>query len=784
MTKLATGARQLPLTHLSIRVPWHDTAWDGRVCANPAANIACLRLQRIRATRDDVREQALAAKQWTDPEVVDDLPACVAERANFMSSAELTRHVGHPYRESSKAHKHMEMTALRQPAFSAACIPFKWMLKEEGSERAEELGLGYSPDLEKEADEKIGFKTEWIQTKANQLVMLDTFFSAVEPEESLCFFYAKETPLSDDPRRTIIGVGKITNVGGSVEYKYSEKGSLQSMLWERMISHSIRSGFTNGFLLPYHEILEKSRTNEEINPAELVAYSPDYAWEQYSYGTAHVSHDVAIASLLECVRTLEKAQEILKQDFSAQLKWIDRELNRLWKVRGAYPGLGSALTAFGVEHGSLVAYEVARLIEGNKTTKQPDPWNLVEEAMEKPDRLGEVGKRYLEKATCAIWSKLQPARKDLLKLLSRFELTSEQATRFYQEAEREKARIQVIDSKLANNPYLLFELDREQMNAIHFDVVDRGLFPDKELADKFPIPKEAAPSGQLDARRIRALMVDELEGAAADGHTVQPQNSLIQRIRDRNLVPACPLSGDAIGALHAGFAPFVNQVSLADGTPAFQLQRLTDCGARIRDAVLKRLSGKRHQSTQDWAALLSKVLPEPKKIDESEQRAREEKAAALAELYESRIAVLIGPAGTGKTTLLKTLCSMPEIKKGGILMLAPTGKARVRMEAQTGLTGAKTIAQFLIQLDRYDPYTGIYRLSSFARIDVAPTVIIDEASMLTEGQLAAVLESVAVGRACAKRRQKISCHQARCGGAATFFFPKQANSRWSGAALI
>ena len=33
------------------------------------------------------------------------------------------------------------------------------------------------------------------------------------------------------------------------------------------------------------------------------------------------------------------------------LAWIDTQLNRLWKARGAFPGLGSALSAFGYEWG-------------------------------------------------------------------------------------------------------------------------------------------------------------------------------------------------------------------------------------------------------------------------------------------------------------------------------------------------------------------------------------------------------------------------------------------------
>jgi ATP-dependent exoDNAse (exonuclease V) alpha subunit len=43
---------------------------------------------------------------------------------------------------------------------------------------------------------------------------------------------------------------------------------------------------------------------------------------------------------------------------------------------------------------------------------------------------------------------------------------------------------------------------------------------------------------------------------------------------------------------------------------------------------------------------------------------------------------------------LKMLCNLPEVSAKGILLLAPTGKARVRLEEQTGQRGAgKTLAQ-------------------------------------------------------------------------------------------
>lgn len=47
------------LRHISIRVPWHDSGWNGTVCKEPKLNGACLKLKRIAADRDDDAEQAV-----------------------------------------------------------------------------------------------------------------------------------------------------------------------------------------------------------------------------------------------------------------------------------------------------------------------------------------------------------------------------------------------------------------------------------------------------------------------------------------------------------------------------------------------------------------------------------------------------------------------------------------------------------------------------------------------------------------------------------------------------
>ena len=69
-----------PIRHISIRVPWHDTGWDGRVCAAPQLNGACLKLKRITETRDDDAEESVAGCSIKDlPQAK--WPACIVERA-------------------------------------------------------------------------------------------------------------------------------------------------------------------------------------------------------------------------------------------------------------------------------------------------------------------------------------------------------------------------------------------------------------------------------------------------------------------------------------------------------------------------------------------------------------------------------------------------------------------------------------------------------------------------------------------------------------------------------
>ena len=143
----------------------------------------------------------------------------------------------------------------------------------------------------------------------------------------------------------------------------------------------------------------------------------------------------------------------------------------------------------------------------------------------------------------------------------------------------------------------------------------------------------------------------------------------------------------------------------------------------------------------DWAARIAEVLPDDVELTEVEVGARAEKAAALEMIVRRPISVLIGPAGTGKTTMLEALCADQSIAAGGVLLLAPTGKAVVQLSARTK-TRAQTLAKFLRANERWDLDGGYYLNPQGPRYQGAKTVVIDEASMLTEEMLAATIEAL------------------------------------------
>ena len=746
-----------PTQHISVRVPWHDRGWEGTVCVDPAGNSACLKLPRIAEDKDETSEIRVAGRHFKDLQS-QQLPPCVVERVAFMSPHGFPRSHEHPYvSRNPDTHGHFKPTPLNYRPYTAPAIPFRWMSKDSLTELRRAAPLD---ELEESLEPKLGFETAWWQDYRNQTALLESFWAHVKQSTSLVFFYVKQLPLADDMpgRRFLVGVGRVKSVGPLTEYEYdgSPEGRLRSMLWERMMEHSIRPDFEDGFLMPYHEALDKSRDGQAFDPTEIVALAPEDRFTEFSYGTEHVGDDAAIEALLSMRSALLKSAERFGVDIRKQETWIDGQLGRLWQERGPFPGMGAVLHAYGVPLGNFVARAVSVQAKDDRS-----PWSVWNSLLDSPkDYLQRELAKCVDHTTAMTWKGMSSERRAFLELLSRIDLTQEQAKALVTREERRARGINLEDAAFIENPYLLYEATRLTAASVSISSVDRGLLPSPSIRGKFAAPKPSRVDTSVDARRLRALSIRELEVGTVEGHTLVPREKIITSLRLRNEAegeePTLLTEDHLRFAEDTLFAGRVRVVAMADNEPAYQLERLGAAGDLIRKTVERRTGGRRHGMVFDWRAALDEYLDKTLKVPpptnsieaNADDLARTEKAAALTEISNARLSVLVGSAGTGKTTLLSGAVQSSRDQKGWDCPARPDGQGFVsewrRSLAGLGFEGIRafTLAQFLIRSGRYESESQRYLLTGQPAQRLGRTVIVDECSMLTEEMLAALIESL------------------------------------------
>lgn len=732
----------IPLKHLSVRVPWHDSGWNGKVCCKPLDNGSCMFLPRVNQNKNPDAEESIA-EQWMHELSPEQLPPCVGEKVSFMSPHDIYKKVKHPYSgndNNSEFYGHYLETDYRYPGYSFSAIPYNWMLKDsktDQSKKAIEFEISYDVDKEPE----LSFDNSWVQELSNQTALLDAFIKPIIAGKSLVFIYAKNIPFVDTTSRILIGVGHIADVGKLTEYEYDKSMNInfRSTLWERPVFHTIREDFENGFLLPYQEFFKLVEIDDTINIEEHIAFAPSF--EEFSFGSEWVSNDSAIESLLILHEKLTKFQEILPdKNYEQQFKWIEKELSRTWKMRGPFPGLGAVLSGLKIPQGNLIAWELDKLIRDDKTEEViKNPWDFVELLFTGNNSfLSEKLHIKIDETLSATWKNFSNNEKQFLQLLSRMNIDNDQVDLVIDVKEKDQL-------EYLKNPYLLYEETRLEATQFTFALIDKAIFAEKKILEKFPLSELTDISTELDKRRIRALTVQILETEAIEGHTLLTDSQLATRFDEQPLQPLCnPSIRNLISIEEFLQAEIVRNVLDQDEELYyFKLKRLNVIKDKIKGFVQKRI--RRSISPEikaNWLNIVEQEfgavdLEKPDWHQKRDILARNEKAEALDMLANSRVSVLIGPAGTGKTTLLKIFCEQPFIQSGTVLRLAPTGKARVNMGKD-----AMTLATFLYGLKRYDPETQTYFVNPLATQVKYDTVIVDESSMLTEDQLAALIDSL------------------------------------------
>ena len=760
----------MALQHLTVRAAWHDSAWDGRICAAPSANGYCLDLDRIRAERNDLQEND-DARVAVDTLPAARMPPCQAESGLFMNPKPYTRHLAHPYASmagTAATHGNLRPQQVTVGPYSTFAIPFAWMLRSRQEELGDRLALPLPSDTEPP------FPSPWVFSGQRQTALLDHFFGQVTPASSLVLLYTKSGhPLGDDISRLLVGIGNVTAVGNAVLYPKADGTTSSYPAWDRLISHSIRPDGEQGFLLPYHSYLTGTGDpGEDERRAgllrEITVAVPAEHRDAFSHGAELAGADVALAALVRCQQALRqvRAHGIAPGKWEASEDWLNDQITFAWRARGAFPGAGAGLEALGLRLGTSLVRE---LHATGQLAPDTDPWPLLAALLEGHTTPPSAAYTGPLAGSRALWNhlKTQPERLAALKLLSRMDLTVAAATRWFRLADRGKATLfAVSDSALLANPYLISEgdLGDDTDHPVSLSSVDAGMYPDDTVAVAHPLPATTpAFASSNDARRVRAGLVAVLRRAADDGDTLLSGDEALTRLAALPLARPLDIPADWLPANSAALTGQVDLLDVGEDPQtnarytAVQLTGRHETATLLASKLGKRAAKQIPSTGEDWNALLTTRLTEQGvAVDPANTRSAQalaEQAAALEQITTRKLSVLVGRAGTGKTTVLGALQSSPVLRGAGMLFLAPTGKATVRLAQKAGTT-AYTVAQFLHQTRRYDgvrqrplfsPLAHPGRSAPSPTVLGPATVVIDECSMLTEDDLRACLGALELG---------------------------------------
>lgn len=226
-----------------------------------------------------------------------------------------------------------------------------------------------------------------------------------------------------------------------------------------------------------------------------------------------------------------------------------------------------------------------------------------------------------------------------------------------------------------------------------------------------------------DPRRLRGAVEDVLYGSMKQGHTCLPENEA--RTRLMRLLGSATLAERALNPL-----PQEGVFAAAGGDQAFQQVGglLQPNGARLIESYVARrlhemVAG---EDGSGQCGLFSQIAATPKGINQviCEYEAingltlSDEQRFAVRTSAVNQLSVILGGAGTGKTTVLKALYAalQDQGENVPIYQLALAGRAAQRMTEATGLE-AMTIAGFLNKIDS-------------AAIEIGSVIVVDEMSMV------------------------------------------------------
>ena len=700
-----------PVTHISARVAWHDDGWNGRVCRDPKRNTFCVGQSSYPG--DVIGEQRDLAWETSDSVAgrlcreVDGVPPCIYSINAF--SEEAATAVSDPP-DFFGGGKRREWDL---PAATTCVWPYEAMYSDEVAD-----GKGYYDGAARRAEAQ-------------------RYFDALSPSRSLIFYYANySNPFSEDDARryVIVGVSRLKEVGDELFYDAVPDQARErhgGFVWARNVTSNYPQ---EGFRLPYHRFREDE---EALRRFLTVPVNP----RNFKYGSRHISDDDALTIVEQLLQAAHELNELDREErWGERIEWLSSVVAELWSGRGLYPGLLRVLSAIRFERAIPWAKEATQSRPEQEVVDELFAF-LDREGAPPPDLgLAESELRNVQRR----WRLREDAERRLLReVMPRFDLSEEQITRIVGDKRADFGVESGLD-EIAANPYVLVEqyAGDDPDDLIPFAKIDNGALPAPDLGGECL----AEPD---DWRRLRALCVERLRrdrqhsfvAAQQVVHDVNLRLSFLPEWKGHQFteryfeVDEEELSGELV-------------MRRLDGRLYLYLRSVHESEREV-ERVLRGLVARpdielrRPVTEESWRNFLTDPDSRVRELDAARyDEVIASQAEACAKVFRRPLCVICGEAGTGKTTVVRSLIEAIELVDGAgseIQLLAPTGKAADRLRDRTG-RGASTVHALLARQGFLNP--NLTFRSYGRRLDSAATIVIDEASMLDLGVLATLFRAI------------------------------------------
>jgi len=716
---------------------WHDSNWNGKVCRYPEGNTYCTGAHSLLSGRIEKRKDvAYESREGVKGEYIadnfdpDKVPPCYWSINAFGDRA---FNIEHRHAFTKVDHTIPDVVK----PYSVFTWPFK--LSFVHTQKNQRIHGNYWPDLEQR---------------------IKDFIAKFKKDESIIFFYANyDNPVSaDDMKYLLLGCSVVGEIAFPDHFPFTSqelneigKGKSRDRMknfptlnWAIQFTHQN----DKSVLLPYREYIqhveEYPEEFEKLEDMKVVINEPSLV-RSFKYVAMDIDDDKCLYLLYKLRKAIFKIREhnrqVIHHNLDEEERRIEKLIKMVWERRGIYPSLDKVLKHFLNRDSKELAEAIRPILRKDFDLTQCFEsivkGDIPEELKEFEDELDDL------------FAVPQFKRKYKAYLrLALFNLTSYQIKRIVNHYH------DTIIAGLEENPYLIYEYYVPDPPADELDIpdvvdepidvykIDMGMIPDSRFIKrhrKIQNIRESSPE------RIRSLIIEYLWSLEGLGHTYDNLQNILNSTREYPLIYKTEVNIDENGILDLEdeyCSHFQERLHIepVEQEKYVYLKELYRAEQKIKQRIEFLLNRDPHFYPDiDYRAHIETSVKTLKRsiTEFDEKQFRKERAQLYENIFYNSLFLLTGKPGSGKTFETSHVIRHLKALNQGLVVLAPTGKAALRMseniKINTGLEiKAVTIDRYIYEHGfwwAYEDWDRLHNLPENEKITVT-NLIIDESSMI------------------------------------------------------